>query len=83
VSALDELIQALNLVAEHLEEAGVHLATSRTALAEAEQVLTKLDPEHPETVVPPGLRQADDQIERTQGMIEHVLNTVRDFSTRL
>ncbi|MCI2423148.1 hypothetical protein MOQ72_37590 [Saccharopolyspora sp. K220] len=83
MSALDELIQALQLVAEHLEEAGVHLTTSRAALAEAEQALVKLDPEHPETVVPPGLRRADDQIERTQGMIEHVLNTVRDFATRL
>ncbi|MGP4021073.1 hypothetical protein [Saccharopolyspora sp. 5N708] len=83
MSAVDELIQALQRVAEHLEEAGVHLATSRAALAEAEQALVKLDPEHPETVVPPGLHRADDQIERTQAMIEHILDTVRDFATRL
>ncbi|MBB5153765.1 hypothetical protein [Saccharopolyspora phatthalungensis] len=83
MSALDELIQMLRLVEEHLEKAGVHLVTSRTALAEAEQALVKLDPDHPETVVPPGLHRADDQIERTQGMIEHILDTVRDFVTRL
>jgi hypothetical protein len=83
VSTLEELIQTLRLVEEHLEEAGVHLVTSRTALAEAEQALVKLDPEHPETVVPPGLHRADNQIERTQGLIEHVLDTVRDFVTRL
>ncbi|MEU5849696.1 hypothetical protein [Saccharopolyspora shandongensis] len=83
MSTLDELMQTLRLVEEHLADAGAHLGTSRTALAEAEQALAKLDPEHPETVVPPSLHRADDQIERSQGMIEHVLNTVRDFATRL
>lgn len=83
MSTIEELIQMLRLVEEHLEEAGAHLITSRKALADAEQTLVKLDPEHPETVVPPGLHRSDDQIERTQGMIEQVLDTVRDFVTRL
>jgi hypothetical protein len=83
VSTLEELVQALRVVEQRLEDAGAHLGTTRASLGEAEQALVKLDPEHPETVVPPSLHRADDQIERAQGMIEHVLNTVRDFVTRL
>ncbi|WP_188984422.1 hypothetical protein [Saccharopolyspora thermophila] len=83
MSALEELAQAIRAVEERLAEAGTHLVTCRTALTEAERALTKLDPDHPETVVPPGLHRADDQVERIQGMLEHVTDTLRDFVTRL
>ncbi|MGW1679836.1 hypothetical protein [Saccharopolyspora sp. NPDC002376] len=83
MSVLEELVQALGVVEQHLADAGAHLGTSRTALGEAEQAMIKLDPEHPETVVPPSLHRADDQIERAQGMVEHLTNTLRDFVTQL
>ncbi|KAA5836870.1 hypothetical protein ABT337_29070 [Saccharopolyspora hirsuta] len=83
MSALEELAQALGVVEQHLTDAGAHLGTTRTSLGEAEKALVKLDPEHPETVVPPSLHRADDQIERAQDMLNQVLNTLRDFITRL
>ncbi|MGI8309853.1 MULTISPECIES: hypothetical protein [Saccharopolyspora] len=83
MSTLDELIQTLRTAEERLEDAGAHLATCRTALAQAQQALAKLDPEHPASAIPPGLPRADDQIEGTQAAIERILDTVRDFATRL
>nr|WP_218888462.1 hypothetical protein [Saccharopolyspora hordei] len=80
---MEELAQVLGVVEQHLLDAGAHLGTTRTSLDEAEKALVTLDPEHPETVVPPSLHRADDQVERAQDMVEQVLGTLRDFVTRL
>lgn len=83
MSALEELAQALGDVERRLTDAGALLGTSRKSLGEAEQALIKLDPEHPETVVPPNLHRADGQVERAQEMIEHIQDALREFVTRL
>ncbi|RKT83676.1 hypothetical protein SAMN05421805_110176 [Saccharopolyspora antimicrobica] len=83
MSALEELAQALDIVEQHLTDAGALLGTTRKSLGEAERALVKLDPEHPETVVPPNLHRADDQVERAQEMIEHILGALHDFTARL
>lgn len=83
MSALSDLVGLLRTAEEQLDLARGQLSRSRRSLSEAEAALAKLDPDHPETVVPPGMRRADDQIERTQAVIEHVTDALRDFATRL
>ena len=83
MSALDETLARLNSAERQLAEAGAHLGTCRLRLEEARQALTRLDPEHPETVLPPGLPRSNDQIERVQHTIELIANTIRDFAGRL
>lgn len=83
MSAVSEVLQALQLVEGQLDEARGQLVVSRTALGEAEAALANLDPNHPETVVPPGLQRADDQIERVLTLIERCTDTLRTFATRL
>jgi hypothetical protein len=83
VSALGELIEALRAVEDQLGQARGQLAQGRKSLTEAEAALARLDPDHPETVVPPGLHRADDQIERTLTLVDHVTDTLRAFMTRL
>lgn len=83
VSTLGELIQNLLTVEERLERAQAELATSRTALDQTETALARIDPEHPETVVPPGLHRANDQLERTQAAVDRVSELIREFRTSL
>jgi hypothetical protein len=83
VSALGELLQALHGVEESLDEARGHLVRARTALTEARSALRLLDPNHPETVVPPGLHRAHDQIERTLTLLDHVTDAIHNFAARL
>ena len=83
MSALGELVEALRQVEERLDQVRGQLSQGRKSLTEAQSALAKLDPEHPETVVPPGFARADDQIERTQGLVEHAIDTLRGFVTRL
>ncbi|MER7081190.1 hypothetical protein SAMN02982929_04044 [Saccharopolyspora kobensis] len=83
MSALEELAQQLGVAEQHLTDVGALLGTTRKSLGDAERSLIKLDPEHPETVVPPSLHRADDQVARAQEMIENILETLRDFATRL
>jgi hypothetical protein len=83
VSALGELLQALNLVEERLDQARGQLVRSRTSLTEACAALRLLDPNHPETVVPPGMHRAHDQIERTLALVDHVTDAIHGFAARL
>ncbi|RRO15390.1 hypothetical protein EIL87_15090 [Saccharopolyspora rhizosphaerae] len=83
MSSLDELFQALQGIESRLEEAGAHLGTCQGKLDEARQALVRLDPEHPETVLPPGLPRTHDQVERAQRLVDLVRSTLRDFGTRL
>ncbi|WP_433871201.1 hypothetical protein [Saccharopolyspora sp. CA-218241] len=83
MSALGDVLEALRLVEERLDEARGQLAGSRELLGQAVTALTRLDPENPESVVPPGYGRADDQIERSQAAIEQIMDTLRDFAARL
>ena len=83
MSALNDLLLALRAVEDQLRLARGQLTQGRKALAEAHAALARLDPNNPETVVPPGLQRADDQIERTLTVIDHVDDTLRGFATRL
>jgi hypothetical protein len=83
VSTLGELLEALRQVEERLEEARGQVVHGQTALTEARAALSGLDPNHPETTVPPGLYRAHDQIERTRTLIENTLEAVQGFATRL
>lgn len=83
MSSLEELGHLLHSVEQRLQEAGAQLGTCRLRLEEARQALSRLDPEHPETVIPPGLPRSADQIEWVQNTIELVSNTIRDFAGRL
>jgi hypothetical protein len=83
VSSVSEVLQALRIVEDHLDQARGQLVRGRTALGEAEAALAHLDPHHPETVVPPGLQRADDQIERVLTLVEHCGDALNTFATRL
>ena len=83
MSALGELRETLRTAEESLERAHGGLAHGRRCLAEAEAALARVDPDHPDAVVPPALHRADDQIERTLNLIEQVVDTLRDYSARL
>lgn len=83
MSALGELQQALRTAEENLERAQGGLARGRRSLTEAEAAMARIDPDHPDAVVPPALHRADDQIERTLNLVEQVIDTLRDYSARL
>ncbi len=83
MSALHEVLQALHSVEDRLEDARRHLAHGRRSLHEAEAALARLDPDHPQTVVPPGLTRAGDQIEHTLTSVDHVSDALRNFATQL
>ncbi len=83
MSALHELLQALHGVEGQVTRARGELATSRSALVEAQAALASLDPRHPETVVPPGLFRADDQITRAIDLLDRGGELLGDFTGRL
>lgn len=83
MSALGEVLQTLQTVEDQLGRAQQHLVRGRRSLQEAEAALTRIDPDHPETVIPPGLPRAGDRIERTLTTVEHISDTLRDFASRL
>lgn len=83
VSTLGELAQALNEVEEQLQRALAQMHTGRTALEATASALTRLDPDHPETVVPTGLRHAENQLERTEHGVQRALEMVQSFRTSL
>lgn len=81
--SVGELRETLRSAESHLEQALGQLGAGRTALTEATTALSRLNPDNPETVVPPEARRADDQIERTWTLVEHILDTLRDYSSRI
>ena len=83
MSALGELRETLRQVETSLDRAHARLAHGRRRLTEAEVALARINPDHPEMVVPPELHRADDQIEHTLTLIEQVVDTLRDYATRL
>ncbi len=83
MSSLTELMAALRAAEAKLDEANRGLGAGRRSLAEAKAALAKLDPDHPETVVPAGMSHADDQLERTQAAVAHVVDTLRTYAAGL
>ncbi len=83
MSALQELAQALQGVGEQLEQAHRQLVSARRTLCEAEAALVRIDPDHPEAIVPPALARAGDQFERTLTRVEHTTDTLRGFVAQL
>ncbi len=83
MSALEELLQTLRTVEDHIGQAQRQLTRSRRSVNEAEAALVRIDPDHPETVVPPGFRRAGDQIEQSINTLDRVADTMRDYATRL
>lgn len=83
MSALEELLQVLRTVEDQIGQAQRHLSQSRRSLNEATTALTRLDPDQPDTVVPPGLYRADDQIERVLASLDRIADTLRDYAARL
>lgn len=81
--SVGELREALRSVEDHLERALGQLGAGRTALTEATTALSRINPDHPETVVPPEAHRADEQIERTWTLVEQTLDTLRDYSARI
>ncbi|MHA6802237.1 hypothetical protein [Salinifilum ghardaiensis] len=83
MNGVGELVRALISVEEQLARVGAELGRGRTALDEAVAALARIDPDHPETAVPPGLHRADDQIERTSQAVERVRETIAAFRSSL
>lgn len=83
MSALQEVLQALHTVEDHLRLARGQIMQGHRALGEARVALARLDPNNPDTVVPPGLDRAIEQLERTLSIIEHVDGSLREFASRL
>lgn len=81
--SVGEVREVLRIVEEHLERALGQLGTGRTALSEATAALTRIDPNNPQTVVPPEAHRADEEFERVRAQIEHTLDTLRDYSARI
>ncbi|MEU6127771.1 hypothetical protein ABZ805_01250 [Saccharopolyspora sp. NPDC047091] len=83
MSSLTELLAAVRATEAKLDEARRQLSTGRRSLSETQAALARLDPDNPETVVPPDLRRADDGLERTLESITHVVEALRAFAMRL
>ena len=81
--SVGELREVLRIVEEHLERSLGQIGVGRTALNEATAALTRIDPNNPETVVPPEAHRADEQLDRARTQVEHTLDTLRDYSARI
>ena len=81
--SLGEIRQELAGVAAWLDDAYGHATTARSRLADALAVLTELDRDHSEQLVPPELRKADGELERSLGLISRGAAVVADVDARL
>ena len=81
MSSFDEVRAALALVAERLAAALGHAAIAREQIADAVGVLSQL--EHSAPLVPPELRRAGDELERSLQLISGGAASVTDIGARL
>lgn len=81
--SLGEVRQALADVAEQIGDAYRHAATARDRLADAVAVLTDLGTQHTEPLVPPALRRADGELDRSLTLISGGAAAVADLDARL
>jgi hypothetical protein len=81
--SLGELRAVLAGVGERLGEAQGYAATARDRLSDALGLLTALDGQHSEPLVPPELRRAGDELDRGLRLISSGAAVVADIGTRL
>lgn len=81
--SLGEIRTALAHVAEQLDTAYRHAGQARTGIGDAVAVLTALDEQHPEPLVPPQLRRAGVELDRGLTLIASGLTAVADIDARL
>jgi hypothetical protein len=81
--SLGELRAVLAGVGERLGEALGYAATARDRLSDALGLLTALDRQHAEPLVPPELRRAGDELDRGLRLISSGAAAVADIGTRL
>jgi len=83
VSSLEEVRAGLSEVSERLRAAYGCAVTAQQRLAEALALLTELDRAHHDVLVPTQLRRADQELERTLGMIMSGAESVTAIEARL
>ena len=81
--SLGELRAVLAGVGERLGEAHGYAGTARDRLSDALGLLTALDGQHSEPLVPPELRRAGDELDRGLRLISSGAAVVADIGTRL
>ena len=81
--SLGELRAVLMEVRERLGEALAYAVTARDRLVDAVGVLSDLDGQHSEPLVPPELRRAGDELERGLHLISSGAAAVADIGARL
>lgn len=81
--SLGELRAVLAGVGERLGEALGYASTARDRLSDALGLLTALDGQHSEPLVPPDLRRAGDELDRGLQLISSGAAVVADIGTRL
>jgi hypothetical protein len=81
--SLGELRAVLTGVGERLAEALGYAATARDRLSDALGLLTALDGQHSEPLVPPELRRAGDELEHGLGLINSGAAAVAGIGERL
>lgn len=81
--SLGELRAVLTEVRERLGEALGYAVTARERLADAVGVLSDLDGQHSEPLVPPELRRAGDELENGLRLISGGAAVVADIGARL
>ena len=81
--SLGELRAALAGVGERLGEAMGYAATARDRLSDAMGLLTALDGQHSEPLVPPELRRAGDELDHGLRLISSGVAVVAEIGARL
>lgn len=81
--SLGEVRQALADVTAQIDEAYRHAATARARLTDAVAVLTEMGTQHSEPLVPPELRRADGELDRSLTLISSGAAAVADLDARL
>jgi hypothetical protein len=81
--SLGEIRAALAAVAEQIGSAQRHAGVARARLADAVAVLSALDGQHSEPLVPAELRGAQAELDRGLGLISGGATAVADIDARL
>jgi hypothetical protein len=81
--SIEEVRAALAAVSESLGSADHHARVARARLEEAVAVLTDLGREHAESLVPPELHRASEQLDHGLAAISGGRDAVMDLNARL
>jgi hypothetical protein len=81
--SLGEIRTVLAAVTEALGTAYRHAGQARAGIGDAMALLTALDEQHAEPLVPPELRRAGAELDRGLGLIAGGVTAVADIDARL